>query len=156
MAQQHTHDDIRAKAHYKRVMAVDPGMKRIGIALCDALHITVSPLEVLAMDTHAEETIVHLARQNDVAVIVMGIPERSTPSAMTLFAEEFALRLEMLLIEKNSSIAVVRFDESFSTRHAFQAMHSVGMKKKKRETKGTKDMIAACVILQHFLEEYQL
>jgi putative holliday junction resolvase len=148
-------NEFRSKAYCKRIMAIDPGMKRIGVAWCDALHIAVSPHSVIDMDTHAAQAIATLALQNDVAIIVVGIPERAVPSAMTIFAEEFAGAIEAILTEKNSSIAVMRIDESFSTRHAFQAMHTSGMKKKKREEKGKKDAIAACIILQNFLEEYQ-
>lgn len=155
-AQIYSNETLIEKSKYKRIMSIDPGMKRIGIAWCDALHIAVSPYGVIEMSPEAAETLATLAMQNDVGIVVVGIPERATPSPMTIFAEEFAGAIEAILIEKNSSIAVVRIDESFSTRHAFNAMNASGMKKKKREEKGKKDSIAACIILQNFLEEYQL
>ncbi len=148
-------DEVRRVIHGKRILALDPGMKRTGIAMTDPLHITVSPVAVIEMNDEAVSAILRIAIEHGVGAVIVGIPERTIPSAMTLFAEEFAQTLEQAIVKHNTDIAVLRYDESFSTRHAFQAMSHIGMKKKKRQEKGQKDVISACVILRNFLEEFQ-
>ena len=134
----------------KRVAAFDVGMKRIGFAVSDELHITATPRAVFQTGESLWHEIAVALRMNRVDVVVVGVPyrhdEQSTPmiEAAQAFAHE---------VEARYGLPVYLFDESFSSRNASSLMVSGGMKKKKRRAKGATDRAAAAVILREFLDE---
>ncbi len=135
----------------KRLMALDYGERRTGVAVCDEMHIVVSSRPVLETDDTIIERVLQLAERERVEVIIVGVPMyhdgRVTPIITAI--ESFVERLRQA-----SSIPVVTADEAFSTRDARSIMVASGMKKKKRQTKGIKDQVAAAVILQRVLDEH--
>lgn len=135
----------------KRLLAVDYGLKRIGIATCDELHITVSPLKVLDKSkADIFQEIFSLIESYKPGAIVLGVPYR-LDGVMTEVIQEI-LNFKKELSEK-INIPIIEFDESFSTIRATETLISIGRKKKKRSVKGEKDKIAAAIILRDFLNE---
>ncbi len=134
----------------KRVAAFDVGMKRIGFAVSDELHITATPRAVFETGDALWNDIATAIRLNRVDVVVVGVPYRhdgeTTPmiEATRVFAREIETRL---------GLPVYLYDESFSSRNASALMVSGGMRKKKRRAKGATDRAAAAVILREFLDE---
>ena len=127
-------------------MAIDPGAKRVGVAISDPLRIVASPLTVLdAAD--AVEAIQRLSEVYDPDVVVVGLPVGLSgsegPSALR--ARAFAERLRQEL-----EVEVELFDERFTTRAAEGALLESGMKR--RDRRQTVDKVAAAVILRHYLE----
>lgn len=133
-----------------KVLALDHGSKRIGVAVSDAQRIHAFPLEVVqGQDRHKVMTrISELVKENEVSVVVVGLPltmlgERG-PQAVKV--EEFAERLRRKL-EPNATVEL--WDERLSSAQADRGR--VGAKGKPTRD-GTRDMMAAVVILQSFLD----
>jgi len=137
----------------KRIAALDFGTKRIGLAVTDELHITISPREVLQADVpELWDNIRKFIEQERLGALVVGIPirEDGTKTAIVRRIEKFILKLRTQI-----TIPVIEYDESFSTQTAFQTMIAGGMKRKQRQQKGMKDKIAAAVILRDFIEDFE-
>jgi putative Holliday junction resolvase len=137
----------------KRIMALDYGERRTGVAVCDEMHIVVSSRPILETNELLIHNVLQQAGNDRVDVIVVGVPvhhdERITPIIQSI--TEFITSLAA-----STSIPVFAVDEAFSTRDARAIMVASGMKKKKRQTKGVKDQVAAAVILQRVLDEYSV
>ena len=128
-----------------RVLGVDIGKARIGLAVSDPEGITAQPLEVL--EGGNPKTVAERARELDVDEIVVGIPLRldGTRGPEVDAAETFAQ-----LLEVESSLPVHRWDERLSTVEAERTMRSGGMSARKQ--RGVVDKVAAALILGAYLE----
>jgi putative Holliday junction resolvase len=129
---------------------VDPGEKRIGVAISDPTMTIASPLGVIrhtSMKLDAAQ-IAQLAVDNHIQSIVVGLAlgaeGESTPSSR--HAEKFAEA-----IQTQTAIPVILWDESGSTRTARQARIDMGLSRARRS--GHMDEMAAVVILQTYLDE---
>jgi putative Holliday junction resolvase len=132
-----------------RVMAVDPGEKRLGIAISDPTATIANPLTVLEHVSRAinAASIAQLAREQDAVLIVVGqaLDWDGGPTP----ASRRATRLAEALREQTNT-PVVLWDESGSTREARSARLAMGVNRRKRH--GHLDEIAATVILQSYLD----
>jgi putative Holliday junction resolvase len=124
-----------------RVLGVDYGTVRIGLAVSDPLGATAQPLDVVEPDVDA---VVERAREMDVAEIVVGLPLRTSgeegPEAAG--AKEFARD-----VEEASGIPVHLWDERLSSVQAERAMGGTA-----RSRRGSVDKVAAAIVLQSFLD----
>lgn len=143
-------DQERASLHGKRLMALDFGMRRIGVAVSDELHILVSTRPVLENTPEVLENLSKLVERERCDALLIGVPrhhdDRTTPIIEA--AEAFLVRVRAAL-----PIPVYEVDEAFSTQQARARMIGSGVKQKRRRQKGVKDQFAAAVILENVLEE---
>jgi putative Holliday junction resolvase len=132
-----------------RILAVDHGEKRIGLALSDATATIASPLKMIEHVSRAIDAaqVADLATQNDVALIVVGqsFDEDGNPNPAGRRAGRFADELK-----NQTTLPIELWDESFSTQDARSARIELGVSRKKRA--GHQDAFAAVVILQSYLE----
>ncbi len=135
-----------------RIVAVDYGNKRVGIAVTDPLKLIATPLETVATKD-IYDYLKAYTQQQQVEAFVVGMPKRldNTPTDVTS-AELGCVRK---LQKEIPGIPVHTLDERFTSRMAFQAMIAGGVKKKDRQNKATVDKISAAIILQSFLEANQ-
>ena len=135
-----------------RILAIDYGKKRTGLAVTDALRITANPL--LTIDTPALVAWVEqYVRKEQVDTIVVGYPRQMNGQDSETVP---AIRtMEQQLRAKLPHIPVVEYDERFTSVLAHQAMIAGGMKKSQRQDKAVVDKIAACIILESYLESQQ-
>ncbi|MFT6827058.1 MAG: putative Holliday junction resolvase [Roseivirga sp.] len=132
-----------------RILAIDYGRKRVGLAVTDPLQIIASPFETV----HSKDVIQFL-KDYDLAEgiesFVLGMPMNlnNQPTDATADAQQFERLLKKHFPEK----AVYLQDERFTSKMAMAAMIAGGMKKKDRREKGNVDKISAAIILQSFLE----
>lgn len=133
----------------KRILAIDYGRKRMGIAVTDTEQIIASGLTTI--DPHHIFTFLtdYLTKEN-LECIVVGDPKNlnNTPAESAYAAHEFIKKLK----NKFPDITVYLVDERFTSKMAFQAMIAGGLKKKDRKNKATVDKVSAAIILQSFLE----
>lgn len=132
-----------------RILAIDYGKRRTGLAVTDMLRITANPL--LTIDTSGLLAwLVDYTRREQVDTIVIGYPRQMNG----LDSETVpAIRAcEQQIRSKLSDIPVVEFDERFTSVLAHQAMIAGGMKKKDRQNKMQVDKLAACIILESYLD----
>ncbi|PQJ32078.1 Holliday junction resolvase RuvX [Nonlabens arenilitoris] len=133
-----------------RILAIDYGKKRTGIAVTDPMQIIASGLTTVA--TH--ELFAFLERylkSEDVETIVIGEPKQMdyTDSELGSVIHAFAKALQ----EKYPHIIIERVDERFTSKMAFQTMIDSGLSKSKRRNKALVDEIAATIILQTFMDK---
>jgi putative Holliday junction resolvase len=137
------------KEKYMRILAVDHGEKRIGLAVSDPSATIASPLTVLKHVSRVMDAaqVASLGYELDVSLIVIGqsFDEEGLPNLAGRRAAKFAEALK-----EQTQIPVVLWDESFSTQDARAARIELGVSRKKRA--GHHDSLAAVVILQSYLE----
>ena len=132
-----------------RILAIDYGKRRTGLAVTDMLRITANPL--LTIDTSGLLAwLVDYTRCEQVDTIVIGYPRQMNGLESETVP---AIRAcEQQILSKLPDIPVVEFDERFTSVLAHQAMIAGGMKKKDRQNKMQVDKLAACIILESYLD----
>ncbi len=131
-----------------RILAIDYGKKRVGLAVTDPLKIIAGGLTTV----EASQTIDFLKKytaQNVVELIVVGLPKtvKNTPSESMNYIRPFVGRLKKELPD----IPVTFYDERFTSVLAHKTMLDAGLKKKDRANKALVDEISATIILQDYL-----
>ncbi len=134
-----------------RIVALDYGLKRTGIAATDPLQIIASPVTTVAtkeLFTYLKEYI----EREDVDTLVIGMPKRldDTDTHSTREVVKFITEFK----SKFPQIELVEEDERFTSKMAVQAMVAGGMKKKDRRKKENVDKISAVLILQSYLDSH--
>lgn len=132
-----------------RILAIDYGRKRCGLAVTDPEQIIGNPL--LTVATH--ELIPFLKKyivEEDVECIVIGEPRQmdNTASEAEQFIRPFVKQIRKLFPE----LKIERVDERFTSMMASQAILGSGAKKKDRQDKGLVDKVSAAIILQTYLD----
>jgi len=132
-----------------RILAVDHGEKRIGLALSDPTGTLASPLAVIGHVSRLLDAaqVANLALDNEVGLIVVGqsFDEEGKPNLAGRRAARFAE-----VLKEQTQIPVELFDESFSTQDARSTVIEMGLSRKKRA--GHHDALAAVMILRSYLE----
>ncbi len=133
----------------RRILALDLGSRRIGLAVTDALGITAQGLETLERTNKRGDlrSLGAIIRQYDVAEIVVGNPLRLSGSSSTQ-SEKAAIFAEDL--KKHFKLPVHLWDERLTSAAANRILDEAGMSRLQR--KGIVDRMAAALILQAFLE----
>ncbi|MBR4829814.1 MAG: Holliday junction resolvase RuvX [Muribaculaceae bacterium] len=132
-----------------RIMGIDYGRKRTGVAVTDPLKIIAGNLATVPSHTLLQFIKDYIARE-DVECIVVGQPTQlnGEPSESMRYIMPFVNRLRKELPE----VPVVMYDERFTSAIAHQAMIDGGMKKSDRRDKSKVDAIAATIILNDYLQ----
>lgn len=136
-----------------RILAIDYGKKRTGIAVTDPLQIIANGLTTVP--THElEKFLTDYIQKESVELFVLGLPMQPNgqPSENQPRIKQFAERIKKIL----PHISVVFHDERFTSVLAHQTMIDGGLKKKKRQDKGLVDEISATIILQSYMEQKRL
>lgn len=132
-----------------RIIAIDYGRKRSGVAVTDVLQLIANGLATVP--THQLlQFIMDYAQKEPVERILVGLPKQmnNEPSANMKYIEPFVRSLR----KKLPDIPVEYVDERFTSVLAHQAMREGGLKKKARQDKALVDEISATIILQSYLE----
>jgi putative holliday junction resolvase len=132
-----------------RVMAIDFGSKRTGLAVTDPLRIIATPLDMVLTEKIFEYLKKYVEREQ-VDEFVVGMPKtlKNEDSQIAPLVKAFVEELKKNFPEK----PVILADERFTSSMAMRAMIEGGMKKKDRRVKGNVDKISATIILQSYLE----
>ncbi len=133
-----------------KIIALDFGLKRTGIAITDDLNIIASPLTTIDSDKLVT-FLRNLFMQTPIDVIVLGEPKRLN-NQETHITENVRM-LKDLLSREFPLQKVVLLDERFTSSMASQTIYESGVSKKKRRDKGMVDMVSAAIILQSYLAQ---
>jgi putative Holliday junction resolvase len=133
-----------------KIVAIDFGLKRTGIAITDASNIIASPLTTVD-SIHLMTFLIDLVKKENVTTIVMGDPKRLNNEATHITENVYLLK--EALQRQFPGLKIVMVDERFTSKMAFQSMIDNGMKKKQRQEKGLIDQISAAIILQSYLAQ---
>ena len=132
-----------------RILAIDYGTKRTGIAVSDPLRIIAGGLETVPTK-ELERWLAAYFQKEEVSVIVLGKPSKmdNTPSDTWRFIEPLAQRLRRAYPDKE----VVFYDERLTSVIAHQTMLASGIGKMARRNRALVDKISATIILQGYME----
>jgi putative Holliday junction resolvase len=132
-----------------RILAIDYGQKRVGLAVTDENRIIAGSLTTVSSDQVIKFLKDYLSREV-VDFFVLGEPRNmaNQPSESAKFVEEFAKSLSRAFPDKK----IIRFDERFTSKIATLSLLQSGLKKKMRKDKALVDTVSATLILQSFLE----
>lgn len=135
-----------------RILAIDYGTKRTGIAITDPLKIIATSLTTIDTIKIFDFLSGYFSSEN-VELVVIGLPKTlkgefsENEKHILLFIEKFK--------KKFPSLSIVRFDERFTSSMASQTLIDAGYKKKQRQNKKLLDSVAATIILQGYLLSVQ-
>ena len=132
-----------------RILAIDYGQKRVGIAVTDEFQLIANGLTTV----HSKDIFTFLTSyisKEKVDCFVVGDPKQmnNLPSESVKFIDPFIKQLK----KKFPEIPIERTDERFTSKIATQTILSAGLKKKDRQNKGLIDTISATILLQSFME----
>lgn len=132
-----------------RIIAIDFGLKRTGLAITDENNIIAYGLKTVESKLLMEE-LSDIIAKNNVGVIVLGEPKR-LDNSQTHISTNVGLLKEAL--ENNfPSLKIVLIDERFTSKMASQALFMSGLSKNKRKQKELIDEVSATIILQSYLD----
>jgi putative holliday junction resolvase len=135
-----------------RILAIDYGSKRVGIAVTDPMKIIANSLTTVETNKLMDFLSEYFSKEK-VECLVVGLPKQmnNTPSESMVYIESFVEKFK----NRFPSIPVEYVDERFTSKLAVQAMVQGGVKKKDRQDRGMIDSISATIILQSYLEKLQ-
>ncbi|NNN08483.1 MAG: Holliday junction resolvase RuvX [Acidimicrobiaceae bacterium] len=130
-----------------RILGIDPGTRRCGIAITNSSETMAFPREAIAYDENFVRRVVLLVAEEQVELVVMGRPLSlaGSKTSSTDFADEMFVRLSGAL-----DLPVVQHDERLTTTAAQRSLSSAGIKVKDHRSRI--DSAAAVVLLQHFAD----
>ena len=131
-----------------RILAIDYGLKRTGIAVTDEMQIIASGLTTIASETAIAFLKEYFSKEK-VERVLIGEPKQMNgePSQSAEIIEKFVV----LFINAFPEMKIERVDERFTSKMAFQTMIDSGLKKKQRQNKALIDEISATIMLQDYL-----
>jgi putative pre-16S rRNA nuclease len=130
-----------------RILGLDLGRARIGVAISDELHLLAHPLETIPANQQPAARVAEIVRDKNVDHVVAGIPKRMDGQIGSAATEvlQFVEKLRAIL-----PCPVVTWDERLTTVAAHRALRDAG--KKTRQTRNYVDQVAAQMILQSYLD----
>jgi len=133
-----------------RILSIDYGKKRVGLAVSDPLKIIATRLTTVPTEKIWEFLDDYFSHE-EIELLIIGYPKQlnNEPSEAVRYIDPFLKKFKM----KYKEIPVKLMDERFTSKMAFQTMIDAGVKKKERRNKEMIDSISATIILQSHLEE---
>lgn len=132
-----------------RIMAIDYGKKRVGVAVTDPLQLIASRLDTVDASLIWKFLDGYLVREA-VELVLVGYPVQlnNQPSEALIYINPFLQKFQ-----QKYEVEVRLVDERFSSKMAFQTMIDAGLKKMQRREKGMIDGVSATILLQSYLEQ---
>jgi putative Holliday junction resolvase len=133
-----------------RILAIDFGRKRVGLAVSDPGQIIANRLATVPASVIWDFLSDYFMKE-EVNEIVIGYPRQlnNQPSEAVLYINPFIKKFR----QKYPEMRIELIDERFTSKLAFQTMIDGGLKKKARQNKGTVDSVSATIILQSYMEQ---
>jgi len=135
-----------------RIVAIDYGQKRVGIAVTDELQLIANALTTVDVQNIFPFLKDYMEREN-ISLFLVGEPKQMnyTDSSAAKYITPFVKRLRL----EFPAIPISRADERFTSKMAFQVMLDAGLGKKARQNKALVDSISATILLQTYLESLE-
>jgi putative holliday junction resolvase len=133
-----------------RILAIDYGRKRVGLAVTDPLQMIANKLTTVSAHLIFDFLSKYFTKET-IDCVVVGYPKTmmDKPSESINYINPFLKQFE----KKFPSVKLELVDERFTSKIAFQTMIDAGLKKKKRQNKELVDAVSAAIILQFYLEQ---
>jgi putative holliday junction resolvase len=136
-----------------KVLSIDYGTKRIGIAASDPTRLIAQGVATLENNTSFMEKLLLILSREEAVLIIVGMPygRDGEKGKKALEVEEF-----IKIVKANTTIPIETWDESYSSVNAHRAFVDIGMKKKKRQQRARVDEMAARLMLQEYLDHHRM
>jgi putative holliday junction resolvase len=133
-----------------KILGIDYGEKRCGLALTDSSQIIAAPLKTVDTKVIMDEIKVLIAKEN-IKTIVVGEARylNGDASAITQLQANFCTKI----LKQFPEVQLARIDEMYTSKMAQQSLVMSGMRKKARQEKGQLDMVSAAIMLQSYLDQ---
>lgn len=131
----------------RRILGLDLGQARVGVAISDELGMLAHPLETISAKEDLARRIAELVRQRDIESVVIGIPRHMNGSVGVGATEALAFAEKL---RTSLACKVVTWDERLTTMAAHRALRASG--RKTRDSRNVVDQVAAQMILQSYLD----
>ncbi len=133
----------------RRIVAIDYGTKRIGLAQSDLLQLFAQSVGTFS-EPDLYKQLALIEREDGIEKILLGNPTNGdgSPNRMTNIVAQFEARLQA----KFPNLVIEKVNEFGSSKAAMQTLIESGVGKRERNTKGRLDKVAAALLLQHYLE----
>ena len=133
-----------------RILAIDYGKKRVGLAVTDPLQIIANKLTTVPAH-EIWDFLKNYFQKEEVEKVVVGYPRQmnNEASQSVLYINPFLKRFQKVYPDMEIEL----IDERFTSKMAFQTMIDAGLKKKDRQNKATIDAVSATIILQSYMEQ---
>jgi putative Holliday junction resolvase len=137
-----------------RIIGIDHGTVRIGIAISDESGIIAFGKETIPNDSKSLSKILNLIKENEASKVIVGYPLnlKGDKTKQTLEVDKFLDELRNLLSKESIDAEIIEWDERFTSKMAVDSMIASGMKKKNRQNKNNIDIISAAIMLQSYLD----
>jgi len=133
-----------------RILGIDFGLKRIGLALSDPLRIFAYPFMTIPNDDKLWQKLLQIIKDNSVEKIVLGYPLRFNREKTHITDDVIDFKDKII---KKSNLEVILWDETFTSEIAQRNIILSVNKKSKRKDKGIIDRNSASIILQEYLDQ---
>ncbi len=130
-----------------KILAVDYGKRRIGLAISDELGITTKPLPVIENNENVIKKIADIVNKEKVGLIIIGFPVWDKISPIVEEIKDFVKK-----IRRDIKLNIELVNEFYSTKEAIEKLHSIG--KKYKQVKHKIDSYSACILLERYLEKH--
>jgi putative Holliday junction resolvase len=138
-----------------RILAIDYGTKRIGIAISDPLRIFATPRGIIENGPSTMDEIKGLIKSENVRTVIVGIPRTLSNTESEMTAEVIRFRDKLVQLLTPLGVSVESRDERLTSIMAETNIRSRELPKMKREKKSLRDEEAARILLQEFLDSKQ-
>ncbi len=134
---------------FSRILGVDYGSVRIGLAVSDPLKIIAQGLKTIPNDGNCFDEIADVIEEQNIKKIIVGKPLHLSggESAKSAEVDEFVKKLK-----KRTSLEIIQIDERFTSIMAQKSILAMGAKKKQRQNKSKVDEVASAILLQGYLD----
>lgn len=134
---------------FTRIMSIDFGLKRIGIALSDPLKKFASPFLTIPNDEKLFTNLKKIIEEKSVEKIILGLPDDSPNSSKSVYNDVIEFKSQL---EEKFNIQVILWNETHTSKIAERRIIESVKSKKKRQDKGLIDMQSAAIILSEYLD----
>jgi putative holliday junction resolvase len=135
----------------KRILAIDHGSKRIGLAVSDPLFFFATPLVTLHNDNKMWDSFTEIIKEKNIIRVILGYPYKDDGTVSSNGEEIMKFKAQF---EKRYSLEVILWDERYTSAISKQLIISSVSKKSRRREKGLIDRGSAAIILQEYLDEF--
>lgn len=142
-----------SEEHETRIMGIDFGLKRIGIALSDSLKVFAYTHTTLLNSSNTFVELEKIIKEKNVVKIILGIPNENHVSKTSVVDD---IKKFKNTLEKKFLLPVIFWDETYTSAIAQQRILESVNKKQKRKNKNLLDMHSAAIILQEYLDSTKL
>jgi putative Holliday junction resolvase len=136
-----------------KIMGIDFGLKRIGLALTDELKIIASPFRTIENKNWSVD-LRSIVEKENIELFVLGLPKSLNNKDIEMSELVKGFKKELTLVFPSIPIALI--DERFTSKMASQVILQSGVSKKRRQDKSVTDMISAAIILQSYLSSAEM